>query len=212
MEDVLAVYARPYDEKRPQVCMDEKPVQLLGDLRNPVPLSDSNHTKLEDSEYIRNGTCSIFMFTEPLGCWREAHACKRRTKKVWASEIKWLLDEKYPHAEKVVLVMDNLNTHSISSLYETFPPEEAFRLSQRLEIHFTPKHGSWLDMAEIELSALTNQCLSHRRIDNIEDLKTEILSWSVSRTANQKGIDWQFTAQDARTKLKALYPVIELKN
>jgi hypothetical protein len=121
MEDVLAVYARPYDDKRPQVCMDEKPVQLLGDLRNPVPLSDSNHTRLEDSEYIRNGTCSIFMFTEPLGCWREAHACKRRTKKVWASEIKWLLDEKYPHAEKVVLVMDNLNTHSISSLYETFP-------------------------------------------------------------------------------------------
>ena len=212
MEDVLSVYARPYDEKYPMVCADEKPVQLLGDTREPIPLSETNHTKLEDSEYTRNGTCSIFMFTEPLGCWREGHTLKRRTKKDWAGQIKWLLDKEYPDAEKVVLVMDNLNTHSISSLYETFPPEEAFRLAQRLELHFTPKHGSWLDMAEIELSALTNQCLAHRRIDNIEELRKEVMSWSVSRTANQKGIDWQFTAEDARVKLKSLYPVIEFKN
>jgi hypothetical protein len=212
MEDVLSAYARPYDEKHPLVCMDEKPVQLLGDLRKPIPLSESNHTKLEDSEYVRKGTCSIFMFTEPLGCWREAHVLERRTKKIWAAQIKWLLDEQYPDAEKVVLVMDNLNTHSISSLYEAFLPEEAFRLAQRLELHFTPKHGSWLDIAEIELSALTNQCLAHRRIDNIEELRSEVMSWSISRTANQKGVDWQFTTEDARVKLKSLYPVIELKN
>ena len=212
MEDVLSVYAKPYDEKHPLICMDEKPVQLLGEIREPIPLSMCNHTKLEDSEYIRAGTCSIFMFTEPLGCWREAHVRERRTKKDWASEIKWLLDEQYPEAEKVVLVMDNLNTHNISSLYEAFAPQEAFRLSQRLEIHYTPKHGSWLNMAEIELSALTNQCLSHRRINNMEELATEILSWSTSRTANQKGIDWQFTTQDARTKLKSIYPVIEFKD
>ncbi len=212
MEDTLSVYARPYDEKHPLVCMDEKPVQLLGDLRKSIPLSESNHTKLEDSEYIRKGTCSIFMFTEPLGFWREAHVLERRTKKIWAAQMKWLLDEQYPDAEKVVLVMDNLNTHSISSLYEAFPPEEAFRLAQRLELHFTPKHGSWLNIAEIELSALTNQCLAHRRIDTIEELRTEVMSWSVSRTANQKGVDWQFTTEDARVKLKSLYPVIELKN
>lgn len=212
MEDVLSVYARPYDEKYPVVCVDEKPVQLLGDQREPILLSESNHTKLEDSEYIRNGICSIFMFTEPLGCWREGHTLKRRTKKIWASQIKWLLDEKYPDVEKIVLVMDNLNTHSISSLYEAFLPEEAFRLAQRLELHFTPKHGSWLDIAEIELSALTNQCLAHRRIDNIEELGSEVMSWSVSRTANQKWVDWQFTTEDARVKLKSLYPVIELKN
>lgn len=212
MEDVLSVYAKPYDEKYPLICMDEKPVQLLGDLRKSIPLSPSNHTKLEDSEYIRNGTCSIFMFTEPLGCWREAHVRERRTKVDWASEIKWLLDVEYPNAEKVVLVMDNLNTHNISSLYETFSPQEAFRLSQRLELHYTPKHGSWLNMAEIELSALTNQCLTHRRIDKIDDLRTELLSWSISRSANQKGIDWQFTTQDARIKLKSIYPVIELMN
>ena len=126
MEDVLSAYARPYDEKHPLVCMDEKPVQLLGDLRKPIPLSESNHTKLEDSEYVRKGTCSIFMFTEPLGCWREAHVLERRTKKIWAAQIKWLLDEQYPDAEKVVLVMDNLNTHSISSLYEAFLPEEGY--------------------------------------------------------------------------------------
>jgi len=212
MEDVLSVYARPYNEKYPVVCVDEKPVQLLGDKRSPILLSETNHTKLEDSEYIRNGTCSIFMFTEPLGCWREAHTLERRTKKIWATQIKWLLDEEYPDVEKVVLVMDNLNTHSISSLYETFPPEEAFRLAQRLELHFTPKHGSWLDIAEIELSALTNQCLAHRRIDNIEELRNEVMSWSVSRTANQKGVDWQFTTDNARVTLKSLYPVIELKN
>jgi len=212
MEDVLSVYARPYEGRLPVICMDEKPVQLLGDLRKSIPLSASNHTKREDSEYVRNGTCSIFMFTEPLGCWREAHVLKRRTKKDWADQIQWLLNEEYPNAEKVVLIMDNLNTHSLSSLYEAFSPQEAFRLSQRLEIHHTPKHGSWLNIAEIELSALTNQCLNHRRIDNISELASEVLSWSVSRTSKQKGVNWQFTTEKARVKLKSLYPVIELKN
>jgi hypothetical protein len=210
MEDVLSVYARQYDPDYPVICNDEKPVQLLGDSRKPIPMSEKNHTKLEDGEYMRNGTCSIFMFTEPLGCWRESHVREHRTKKDWAREIKWLLDEQYPDAKKVVLVNDNLNTHGISSLYEAFPPQEAFRLASRLEIHYTPKHGSWLDIAECELSSLTNQCLENRRIDNIDDLRKEVLAWSANKNARQKGVDWQFTTEQARIKLKTLYPVIEL--
>jgi hypothetical protein len=212
MEDVLSVYARQYDPDYPVICNDEKPVQLLGDSRKPIPMSEKNHTKLEDGEYMRNGTCSIFMFTEPLGCWRESHVREHRTKKDWAREIKWLLDEQYPDAKKVVLVNHNLNTHGISSLYEAFPPQESFRLASRLEIHYTPKHGSWLDIAECELSSLTNQCLENRRIDNIDDLRKEVLAWSANKNARQKGVDWQFTTEQARIKLKTLYPVIELKN
>jgi hypothetical protein len=207
MDDVLAVYARPYDRQKPVVCMDEKPYQLLEHARESLPLRSGSVEKV-DSEYVRNGTCSIFIFTEPLAGWREAEALPRRTKSDWAGKAKWLLDEHYPDVEKVVLVMDNLNTHTISSLYEAFPPEEAFRLAQRLELHFTPKHGSWLNIAECELSALVAQCLGSRRIATIEKLNAELGAWHTRRNHTQKGVDWQFTAEDARIKLKRLYPII----
>jgi len=207
MEDVLEVYSRPYDPAKPMICMDEKPFQLLGETRGPIPAQPGKVEKV-DHEYLREGTCSIFLFTEPLAGWRYVQAFERRTKKDWAHRVKWVLDNQYPDAEKVVLVMDNLNTHVISSFYETFPPEEAFRLAQRVEIHYTPKHGSWLDIAEIELSALAAQCLGDRRIPSIEALNKELAAWETRRNANQKGVDWHFTTADARTKLKRLYPVI----
>jgi hypothetical protein len=207
MEDVLAVYARPYDPLRPVVCMDEKPYQKLDHAREPLPMRPGAIEKV-DSEYVRNGTCSIFMFNEPLAGWREAEALPRRTKVDWAHKIKWLLDEEYPDAEVVVLVQDNLNTHNLSSLYEAFPPEEAFRLAQRLEMHYTPRHGSWLNMAECELSALAAQCLGDKRIADIDMLNAELAAWHTRRNQTQKGIDWQFTTKDARIKLKRLYPAI----
>jgi len=207
MEDVLAVYERPYDENMPVVCMDEKPYQLLDDVREPLPM-ESGVARREDSEYQRNGTCSIFIFTEPLSGRRYAEASAQRTKKDWAHHIRWLLNEQYGDAKKIVLVMDNLNTHTISSLYETFQPEEAFRLAQRLEIHFTPKHGSWLNIAEIELSAMAAQCLGERRIPDMEILNKELAAWHIRRNQSQKGVDWQFTTKDARIKLKRLYPVV----
>ena len=207
MEDVLEVYSRPYNPAMPVVCMDEKPYQLLGEVREPIPAKPGEVKKV-DNEYEREGTCSIFIFTEPLAGWRYAEAFERRTKKDWAQRVKWVLDNQYPDAEKVVLVMDNLNTHVISSLYETFTPEEAFRLSQRLEIHYTPKHGSWLNIAEIELSALATQCLGDRRVPSIESLNKELSAWKTRRNADQKGVDWHFTTTDARIKLKRLYPVV----
>jgi hypothetical protein len=207
MEDVLEVYARPYDPSRPVVCMDEKPYQLLDEVREPIPMKSGSIKKV-DSEYVRNGTCSIFIFTEPLAGWRYADALPHRTKLDWAGKIKWLLDVEYPDAEKVILVMDNLNTHTISSLYEAFPPEEALRLAKRLEIHFTPKHGSWLDIAEIELAALSAQCLGSRRIPDIDTLNKELAAWRIRRNEVQKGVNWQFTTADARIKLKRLYPII----
>jgi hypothetical protein len=209
MEDVLAVYARKYDKNYPVVCMDEKPFQLLDERYKPIPMSKSNHKEKYDCEYERKGSCSIFMFTEPLAGWRHALALPQRTSIDWARQAKWLLDEQYPKAKKVVLVMDNLNTHAISSLYKVFEPEEAFRLSQRLEIHYTPKHGSWLDIAELELSALTIQCLQKRRISSIDSLNEELFAWHINRNASQKGVDWQFTADSARLKLKHLYPIVK---
>ena len=209
MEDVLEVYSRPFDAKKPVICMDEKPFQLLDEQIQPIPLSEENHIKKYDCEYIRKGSCSIFMFTEPLGQWREAHALVRRTSEDWAMQMKWLIDEVYPDAEKIVLVMDNLNTHTIASFYKVFNPEEAFRLAQKLEIHYTPKHGSWLDIAEIELSALTIQCLIGERIPSIDMLNDILSSWSLKRNSSQKGVDWHFTTKDARTKLKHLYPIIK---
>ena len=203
----MAVYARPYNPKKPVVCMDEKPYQLLDHARKPLASRPDSVEKV-DSEYVRNGTCSIFIFNEPLGGWREAEALQRRTKVDWAHKIKWLLDEKYPDAEVIVLVQDNLNTHKLSSLYEAFPPDEAFRLAQRLEMHYTPKHGSWLNMAECELSALAAQCLGDRRIADIELLNLELRAWNTQRNQTQKGVDWQFTTADARIKLRRLYPVI----
>lgn len=209
MEDVLAVYARPFSEQYPVVCMDEKPFQLVADRYEPIKMGEGNHTEKYDCEYERKGSCSIFMFTEPLAGWRHCTALPQRTSEDWAMQIKWLLDEQYPAAKKLVLVMDNLNTHTFASLYKTFPPEEAFRLSQRIEPHYTPKHGSWLDIAEIELSALTVQCLDQKRIASIETLNAELTAWHTSRNLSQRSIDWQFNSADARIRLKHLYPVVK---
>ena len=206
MEDVLEVYSRPYDERYPVVCMDEKPLQLLAESR--TGRRKRNGALIQDSEYIRKGTCSIFLFTEPLAGYRHAKALERRTKIDWANQMKWLADEVYPDAEKIIMVCDNLNTHDKSSFYEAFPPVEALRLARRFEFHYTPKHGSWLDIAEIELSALSKQCLGKRRIDSIEELNEELAQWHTDRNKLQKGVDWQFTTDDARIKLKHLYPIV----
>jgi hypothetical protein len=206
MEEVLEVYHRPYNEQKPVICMDEQPVQLLGEKREAMPMNE-HHSKREDNEYIRKGTCSVFMFVEPLGGRRYVSASERRTRQDWAREVKSIVTEQYPRAEKVVLVMDNLNTHTLSSLYEAFPAEEALAIAQKLEIHYTPKHGSWLNIAEIELSAMTSQCLG-RRIDTMEKLNCELAAWQHERNRNQKTVNWQFTTKDARVKLHGLYPVI----
>ena len=206
MEDVLEVYSRPYDERYPVVCMDEKPLQLLAHARKGY--RKKNGAMIQDSEYIRNGTCSIFLFTEPLAGFRHAKALEHRTKTDWAKRMKWLADEIYPDADKIIIVCDNLNTHDKSSFYEAFPPAEALRLARRYEFHYTPKHGSWLDIAEIELAALTKQCLGKRRIGSLEDLNDELKRWHTDRNAKQKGVNWQFTTEDARIKLKHLYPIV----
>jgi hypothetical protein len=211
MEDVLEVYSRPYDPMRPVVCMDEQSIELHKDSRKTIPLSEENHVEKVDHEYVRNGTCCAFMFNEPLGGWRRVSIREKRRKNEWAEEIKKLVDEDYPDADIIVLVCDNLNTHNISSLYEAFEPEEARRIWERIELHHTPKHGSWLDMAEIELSAYTKECLN-RRIGTIEEVKKQSEAWYVDRNERQKGIDWQFSIGDARMKLKHLYPIIKFKN
>ena len=205
MEDVLDVYELPYDEERPMVCMDEKPYQLLGEARETLPMRPGNDQKL-DSEYVRHGTCSIFVFTEPLAG-RLVSVREHRTAEDWAEEIKYLSDVMYPDAEKIVLVMDNLNTHKPSSLYKKYPPEEARRIIKRLEIHYTPKHGSWLDIAEIELNVMTRQCLK-RRVDNIETLRQELMAWEHDRNISEDKINWHFKTADARIKLISLYPTV----
>jgi len=207
MEDVLAVYCRPYDPARPVVCMDEKPYQLLGHARDPIP-GRPGRDRLEDSEYVRAGTCSIFCWVEPLRGWRRVDAHPRRTKVDWAHQVTRMLTVDYSHAETVVLVMDNLNTHGIASLYEAFDPKTAFALAQRLEIHHTPKHGSWLNIAEIELSALTRQCLD-RRIEDLTVLNAELAAWQQQTNTDQRQVDWQFTTDDARVKLRHLYPNVK---
>lgn len=204
MEDILDLYCQPYDEDYPVVCMDEKPYQLLGEVREPIPMSPDKPRKV-DAEYIRNGACSIFVYCEPLAGWGHGHARKRRTKVDWALEIRWLLEERYPLAKKVRLVSDNLNIHVISSLYEAFPAPKARELVKRLEMHHTPKHGSWLNMAEIMISVLARQCLC-RRIPNLDLLNREIMAWNLLYNADRKPVDWQFTTNDARVKLKYLYP------
>ncbi len=204
MEDVLDVYCQPYDADCPVICMDEKPYQLLGDARKPLPMKPG-HSYRYDDEYVRHGTCSIFLFTEPLAGWRHVDAQQHRTKVDWALQIQHLLDVDYPDCSKVRLVMDNLNTHSLSSLYEAFSPKTARRLAKRLEIHYTPKHGSWLNIAEIELSVMTSQCLN-RRISDITSLNKQISAWASGRNFIQKGVEWQFSTNDARIKLKHLYP------
>jgi len=207
MEDILDVYQKPYDPKRPVVCMDEQPEQLIKETRQPLPPEPGQPERV-DYEYERNGTANIFMINEPLGGRRRVNIHERRTSKDWAEEIKLLLKVDYPEAKKIVLVCDNLNTHTLGSLYETLPAEEAHQLAQRLEIHYTPKHGSWLNIAEIELSALTRQCLD-RRIPDIPTLYREVKAWEKRRNNQQKGVNWQFTTKDARIKLMRLYPVIQ---
>ena len=204
MEDVLEVYAMDYDPEIPVICMDEQPVQLLGESREPIPMQPGQPAK-QDYEYVREGTCSIFVFTEPLAGWRHVVASKRRTKQDWAMQIRELLEVYYPHAKKIRLVMDNLNTHAISSLYETFPPQIALALARRLEIHHTPKHGSWLNIAEIELSVMTRQCLN-RRIADMDTLQTQLSFWESDRNLACNFVDWHFSTAFARDKLKWLYP------
>ena len=208
MEDILELYCLPYDPEIPMVCMDEQPRQLLKETRLPLP-AEPGKPERYDYEYERNGTAAIFLFTEPLAGWRKVNVRQRRTSVDWAEEIKELLERDYPQVKKVRLVCDNLNTHKIASLYEAFEPEQARSLARRLEIHYTPKHGSWLNIAEIELSVFTNQCLA-RRIGEIEMLSRESKAWERKRNADQKGVDWQFTTDDARIKLKHLYPEIKL--
>jgi hypothetical protein len=204
MEDILSVYARTRDPARPVVCMDEKPYQLLDHAREPIPAAPGRDLRV-DSEYVRCGTCSIFCWVEPLAGRRRVVALPQRTRVDWAGQVKELLTVDYPDAETVVLVMDNLNTHGIASLYEAFEPAEAFALAQRLEIHHTPKHGSWLNIAEIELSALTRQCLD-RRIADLDLLNAELSAWQTATNADQRQVDWHFTTDDARIKLRHLYP------
>ena len=207
MEDILELYHRPFDPECPLICMDEQPIQLIGETRIPIPAT-INHPEIIDYEYKRNGTANIFMFTEPLNSWRNATIRITKTKNDWALEIKELLDVYYPNVNKVILICDNYSTHTIGAFYATFSPEEASRLLKRLEIHYTPKHGSWLNIAECELSALTRQCLD-RRMGDLETLEKEVNFWKVKRNDLQKGVDWQFTTDDARIKLKRLYPQIK---
>ena len=204
MEDVLDGYERPYDPRRPVVCMDEQQRQLIGEELVPISVAPG-HPQLYDSHYVRKGTVTNFMFFEPLGNRRRVSVRKRRTQQDFAEEIASMLDVGYPDAEVVVLVMDNLNTHKIGSLYERFPADLARSYAKRLEIHYTPKHGSWLNMAEIELSVLTKQCLD-RRLGDIETYIREVQAWQDARNTSGKGVDWQFTTANARTKLKRLYP------
>ena len=204
MEDALDVYCRPYDPRFPQVCMDETSKQLLGEVRPPEPVIPG-HPAHVGNEYERLGTANLFLFCEPVRGWRQARVTERRTEVDWAPAIRELVDVHYPDAERVVLVMDDLNTHTPASLYEAFDPAEAKRLADKLEIHPTPKHGSWLNIAEIELSVLARQCLD-RRIASRASLSQEVAAWEAERNASQRGVDWRFTTADARIKLKRLHP------
>ena len=207
MEDVLEVYKRPYDPKRPVVCLDETSKQLIGEVAVPMPAAPGQVAHY-DYEYVRNGVANIFMIFEPLAGQRDVEVTDRRTKKDYAECLRRISDKMYPDAEVIVLVQDNLNTHSPASLYEAFDPAEAKRLADRFEVHYTPKHGSWLDMAEIELGILGRQCLS-RRIDNMDDLRREANAWEVARDTTGIKVDWQFRTENARIKLRKLYPSMD---
>lgn len=207
MEDVLDVYQRPYDAAHPQVCLDEASKQLIGETRTPAPAA-AGQVAREDYEYVRNGTASLFMMFEPLTGKRHVEVTGRRTRKDFAHCVRMLVDEMYPAAKKLVLVMDNLNTHNVASLYEAFAPAEAKRLADKLEIHYTPKHGSWLDMAEIELGILSRQCLN-RRLGTLEELVRQVQAWEKDRNAKQSKVIWRFTNSQARIKLRKLYPTIQ---
>ena len=204
MEDVRSVYLMPYDPMLPVVCMDESSKQLVGEVAQPIPMAPG-HPLLKDDEYVRKGVAEIFLAVEPLAGFREVKITDRRTMVDWAVFIQDLVDGRYAAAERIVLVMDNLNTHGIASLYEAFPAAEALRIAQRLEIHHTPKRGSWLNIAEIELSVFKRQCLPER-IPDIEEMRRMTKAWNMERNSRQNRVDWQFTAEDARIKLKRLYP------
>lgn len=204
MEDVLAVYALPYDPHYPVVCMDESSRQLIGEVHEPIPAAPGRPARV-DHEYVRNGVAQLFLEVEPLAGRRHVAVTERRTAEDWAVWIRDMLDERYPDAIKVRLVLDNLNTHTTASLYQTFEPQEARRLTERLEVHYTPKHGSWLNVAEIELSVLQRQCLN-RRLPDRDIMRSEITAWEGHRNHQPSKIDWQFTTSDARVKLKHLYP------
>jgi hypothetical protein len=207
MEDVLEVYHRPLAPAHPVVCMDETSKQLVSETRVALPV-EPGQPRRQDYEYERHGVANLFLFCEPLTGWREVQVTERRTRRDWAAALRDLSDRYYPAAERITVVLDNLNTHGPASFYEAFAPEEARRLAEQFEFHDTPKHGSWLNMAEIEFSVLSRQCL-HRRIGEAEVLRSEIGAWQQKRKAASKTIDWQFTAAEARIKLKRLYPVIK---
>ena len=206
MEDVLDVYARAHDPKRPQICFDEKSTQLIAETRQPLPGKPGQPTRY-DYEYQRNGTANLFLFFQPLVGWRHVRVTERRTKIDFAECMRYLVDDLFPEAETIVLVLDNLNTHSPASLYEAFEPAEAKRILDRLEFHYTPKHGSWLNMVGIEIGVLCEQCLADR-IPDEDTLCREIAAWEEARNGQRATVNWQFTAIDARNKLKRLYPAI----
>jgi len=207
MEDVLEVYKRPYDPTHPQVCMDEMSKQLVSETRQPLPAQPGQPQRY-DYEYRREGVCNLFIFFEPLQGWRHLKVTQRRTRQDWAWAMKDLVDVYYPDAERIIVVLDNLNTHNGASLYETFEPAEARRILERLEFHYTPKHGSWLNMAEIELSVFARQCLN-RRIPDQDTLRHEVAALEAERNRSASAVNWRFTTADARIKLKKLYPVIQ---
>ncbi|MEM6717519.1 MAG: IS630 family transposase [Cyanobacteria bacterium P01_C01_bin.147] len=209
MEAVLDVYAQPYDPTRPTICMDEQPVQFQRESRPSLPAT-ANHGKRIDYEYERAGTASIFMFTEPLAGWRQVSVRPSRTKVDWAIEVAHILENRYADCEKVQLVCDNLNTHTKGAFYEAFEPERARKLVQRIEFCYTPKHGSWLNIAENELSAMTRQCIDGRRFEDIDTLRAETTAWSNDINNRQRGVDWQMKVDDARCKLASVYPKIKL--
>lgn len=209
MEAVLDVYARPYNPECPVICMDEQPVQLYREITQPIKATLS-HPKRVDYEYERAGTASIFMFTEPLALWRQATVRARRTKIDWAIEVAALMEGRYVGCSKVVLACDNLNTHTKGAFYEAFEPERARQLVRRIEFCYTPKHGSWLNVAENELSAMTRQCVDGRRFGDIETLRDEVAAWSTDTNHTQRGVDWQMKVEDARYKLTSVYPRIKL--
>ena len=207
MEQVLETYARPYDSSHPVVCMDEQPIQLLNETRVPIPAT-KEHPRRVDYEYERAGTASIFLFCEPLSGWRQVTVRERRTKIDWAMEVEELLRTRYASAEKAILVCDNLNTHTRGAFYEAFEPEKARAIVRRLEFCHTPKHGSWLNIAENELSSMTRQCITGRRFATMDLLRGQTAAWQTHSNARQRGVDWQFQVNDARRKLRSVYPKI----
>ena len=208
MEEVLQTYTRPYDAQRPVLCMDEQPVQLLKETRVPIPAT-KRHPRRVDYEYERAGVASIFMFCEPLAGWRQVTVRPKRTKIDWAKEVEELLRTRYASADKVVLTCDNLNTHTKGAFYEAFEPEKARAILRRLEFCHTPKHGSWLNIAENELSSMTRQCIRGRRFATVDAIRKETTAWHQHSNARQRGVDWQMKVHDARTKLKSIYPKIK---